>query len=220
MEIETDFGKSGVAAASATVLWFDTTLVIEDVATGNGRGNCIERGGPGNPGGVAIDQTFFFWSRTGSGHSDGYIRACKRTDCSTTSPVGDMQWRPVALAFDGVYLYWANEGQDDTTTSDTNDVIPNTGNITRAKFQSGTGTWDAPEVVVANIVRPWDMQVDDKWVYWTSYTAGTVSKVDKNGGSEIVLATGEVNPWYLAQDSTSIYWTNAILNGNVMRLAK
>jgi hypothetical protein len=57
-------------------------------------------------------------------------------------------------------------------------------------------------------------------VYWTSYTAGTVSKVDKNGGSEIVLATGEVNPWYLAQDSTSIYWTNAILNGNVMRLAK
>ena len=58
-------------------------------------------------------------------------------------------------------------------------------------------------------------------MYWTSYTAGTVSKVAKSGGDEIVVASDQTLPWYLAQDEVSVYWTNASYpDGSVMRLAK
>ena len=119
-------------------------------------------------------------------------------------------------------LYYATEGRDDQSTDRTDDVIANTGSIVRVP--TNNGLWGTPAPLLKNIARPFDIIVDDEWVYWTSYTAGTVSKVAKADGTEVSLATGENMPWYLAQDDVSIYWSNGINSEvgdvGVKRLAK
>ncbi len=220
-QIDTDYGQNGVADIDARLIWSGSSYVLEELALSDGRGAFVEQGGPGDPGAVAIDPDFFFWSRMGSGHNNGYIRARTRTSSPTNIAIADLVGHVVALTFDGTYLYWAMEGLDDEDTAVTTDVLPNTGAIFRAEFVSGTQTWLAPVPVIENINRPWDIIVDDEWVYWTSLGDSTVNQVAKSGGSPVVLASDQGLPWYLAQDELSIYWTNSSYpSGTVMRLAK
>jgi hypothetical protein len=220
-ELATDSGQAGVSAAQTSIIWWDPTYVLSGTAAAaTVQGAFVEQGGPGDPGDVAIDKSFFFWSRRGNGHNNGYVRAMTRAATPTSTTVATVG-HPVALAFDGNYLYWASMGVDDETTADTTDLKPASGAIYRAAFVTGTQTWQAPELVVQNIESPWDIVVDANWVYWTSYNEGTVNKVAKAGGAKIPLATGEVMPFNLAQDAVSIYWTRSIHpSGGVARLAK
>jgi hypothetical protein len=220
LEIETDYGQPGVTDANTTLIWSNSIAILEDLAQGDGRGAFVEQGAL-EPGGMAITPEFFFWSRLGNGHNNGYVRARPRVESPTNAAIADMVGHVVALAFDGTHLYWASEGLDDEETDRADDVLADTGAIFRAEFLSGTQAWQEPVPVIENITRPWDLIVDDEWVYWTSYTADTVSRVAKSGGDEIVLASDQTEPWYLAQDEVSIYWTNAAFpDGSVMRLAK
>lgn len=221
-ELATDSGQTGVTAALTTVAWWDPDYVRQGLAsattvTGS---NPIEQGGPGEPGDIFVDKSFFFWSRRGNGHNNGYVRATTRATMPTSTTIQTIG-HPVALAFDGSYLYWAITGTDDETTTDTTDVKPNTGVIYRSQFVTGTGTWQAPQIVVKDIASPWDMVIDDQWIYWTSYDAGTVSKVLKTGGNVVPLASGLTLPFNIAQDAVSIYWTRSTHpSGGVTRLAK
>ena len=221
-ELATDSGQAGVTAAQTTVIWWDPTYVLSGtVASSSVQGAYVEQGGPGDPGDVAIDKSFFFWSRRGNGHNNGYVRALTRSSTPTSTAVASTVAHPVALAFDGNYLYWASLGVDDETTTDTTDVKPASGSIYRAAFVTGTQTWQAPQLLIKDIESPWDIVVDANWVYWTSYSEGTVNKVAKSGGVKIPLATGESMPFNIAQDAVSIYWTRSIHpSGGVARLAK
>ncbi|MGC4094796.1 MAG: hypothetical protein QM756_44140 [Polyangiaceae bacterium] len=220
-ELSTDSGQAGVTLASAVVAWWDPTYVRQSLAAASPAApSPIEQGGPGDPGDVLVDKSFFFWTRQGNGHNNGYVRATTRAATPATAAVATVG-HPVALAFDGSYLYWAITGTDIETTTDTTDVTPNTGAIYRALFVTGTQTWQAPQVVVQNIASPYDMTMDANWVYWTSYDAGTVNKVAKGGGAAIPLATGLTVPFAIAQDTTAIYWTRSTYpSGGVTKLAK
>lgn len=222
-ELATDSGQAGVTAAATTIMWWDPTYVLSgSAAAATVQGAFVEQGGPGDPGDVALDKSFFFWSRHGNGHNNGYVRARTRSSSPTDTTIAPMIGHPVALAFDGSYLYWASTGVDDESTADdTTDVKPKSGSIYRAAYVTGTATWQAPQLVVKDIQSPWDIVVDENWVYWTSYDEGTVNKVLKTGGSKIPLVTGEVMPFNIAQDTVSIYWTRSTHpNGGVARLAK
>lgn len=221
-ELSTDSGQAGVSAAQTTVMWWDTTNVFYGAAAAaTVQGSAVERGGPGEPGDVLLDKSFFFWTRRGNGHNNGSVYARTRSSSPVDATVASMVGHPVALAFDGNYLYWALAGLDDDTTTDPTDVKPKSGAIYRAAFVTGTQTWQAPQLLVKDIQTPWDMLVDENWVYWTSYEEGTVNKVAKAGGAKVPLVTGEVMPFNLVQDKVSIYWTrNVHPNGGVARLAK
>jgi len=216
IKIATDYGDTSIADSAVRLLWGDPTYVLDAIpATGpTTNGYWLDQGTAGDPDGVAVDKDFFIWTHLGSGANDGYVLVQNRNGGSGP-PIAQNQPQPVAVAFDGDSAYWANEG-----TQGSSGITANTGSIYRSKFIVGTSTWDTPTPVIQNIAQPWHLIVDDQWVYWTSYVAGTVSKVAKSGGSAVPLATGEVAPWYLAQDSVSIYWTNSVNNGDVKRLAK
>ncbi len=220
-ELATDFGQEGIAASAATVMWWDATHVLRGLAAASTvDGEFVELGGPGDPGGVAISRDFFFWSRRGSGLDNGYVQARTRSSSPENAFIATVA-HPVALAFDGESLYYASAGQDDRATESATDVVPNTGAVYRSVFNSGTNTWENPELLVGNVASPWDMVVDDRWVYWTSYDAGTVSRVAKTGGEEDVLAKDRNMPFNIEQDAESLYWTESVHpTGSVTRLAK
>ncbi len=220
-ELATDSGQAGVTAAATSVMWWDPDYVMYGAAAAaTVQGSKVEQGGPGDPGDVVLDKSFFFWSRRGNGHNNGYVRASTRSSSPTAATIATIG-HPVALAFDGSYLYWASAGIDDEATDDTTDVKPKSGSIYRSAYVTGTATWQAPQLLVKDIQSPWDIVVDENWVYWTSYDEGTVNKVLKTGGAKITLASGEVVPFNIAQDKVSIYWTRSSHpNGGVARLAK
>ncbi len=55
---------------------------------------------------------------------------------------------------------------------------------------------------------PWGIALDASFVYWVN-VGGTVKKVAKEGGTPIVIASGQVSPTSIAIDANDVYWTNS-----------
>jgi hypothetical protein len=68
---------------------------------------------------------------------------------------------------------------------------------------------------------PFDLTVDEGWVYWTAFDDGTVVRIPKSGGTPTALAVAEQGPAGIAVDDTKVYWTdNSSYWGNVLSIAK
>lgn len=77
--------------------------------------------------------------------------------------------------------------------------------------------------IATNQDKPYDITVDNKYIYWTTNVAGgSVMAAPIGGGTAITLATGQNYPRGITLDDTSIYWTNAGTgqDGSIMKLAK
>jgi len=98
------------------------------------------------------------------------------------------QSKPISVASDSSYVYWANFGD---------------GLIGRAGVDGSS-----PIVVAADVENPYQVAGDSVSVYWTS-TDGTLSMAPVGGEVEpVVLSSGPRGPIRLALDRTSIYWSN------------
>lgn len=99
---------------------------------------------------------------------------------------------PNGLAVDAESLYWVNRLD---------------GAIKKADHSFGG------QMVLATGDIPWDIAVDDSFVYWTEQGsgvgAGAVRKASKvDGSGAVLLAADATGPRGLAIDATHLYWAN------------
>ena len=88
-----------------------------------------------------------------------------------------------------------------------------------------------PKTILATDDFPFDIEVDDTFVYWTAWGAtpghnvgGAVRRTRKDGSGPVeTIAPGLADPNRLTLDDTFVYWTNtgtAEVKGSVMRAPK
>jgi hypothetical protein len=71
--------------------------------------------------------------------------------------------------------------------------------------------------VLAHPTQPWDVTLDDSYVYWTEYTGnGAVRRVLKSGGSPKDVATGEYLPNDVVVAGGYAYWGDGVGSGQLM----
>src|ERR1700690_1557349 len=80
-------------------------------------------------------------------------------------------------------------------------------------------------VVLLDASYPFGIAVDDQYVYYTSSVDGTLSRLPKNGGDPVVIATGMNGPYRLALDDAAAYvavigTTDSYVDGEIVRVAK
>jgi hypothetical protein len=76
-----------------------------------------------------------------------------------------------------------------------------------------------PVVLASGIDAPVGLALDSSFVYFTSPSGGTVSKVPVGGGNLVPIATGESSPTGIAVDAVNVYWSDATAGGNIMKAA-
>jgi hypothetical protein len=101
------------------------------------------------------------------------------------------QYNPIYLAVNATNLYWATGGNLVTTLI--------TGSSVDTLY-SGTA--------IEGIA------VDATYVYWSTYTEGTIMRMPLRGGTAETLVTTTMRPMGVAVDSTRLYFTT--FDGNVM----
>lgn len=69
----------------------------------------------------------------------------------------------------------------------------------------GGGT---PFTIATASRQPLAVAVDARWVYWTDWDAGTVSRAPKSGGPPVTLADNQTYPMSLAVDGSYVWWCN------------
>jgi hypothetical protein len=230
VDIASDEGDPDISDLDNELLWVHegSWLLSGQISATTVQGNRIfATSGPGPAGGVEIDKDWYFYGRLGTGHEDGYVRARVRSDPQTNVAV-TTTGHPVALAFDGMHLYWAKAKADDMSTDAGDDYLPDSGAIQRSEFEPMSQTFGTPETLIDGLPELVDLIVDDEWVYWiSSFTSDggasmhRLSRMPKNGGAEAILNEGDYGPAHITQDETSVYWTvMSHPSGSVKRWAK
>lgn len=113
-----------------------------------------------------------------------------------------------AVAVDDTYIYWSTRGSlnDDGTWND--DVAE--GEIMRAK-KDGSNI----ETLASGLYTPWNIAVDDKYVYWVS-VCGTFSVLKDGGKTELLegvdcdrhYGLNGMNVGDIEVDTDNVYWIN------------
>jgi hypothetical protein len=79
----------------------------------------------------------------------------------------------------------------------------------------------APETLVGD-ASPYDLEVDDAYVYWSEGFTGSdfaIKKAPKSGGAPSVIATGQGAFLDLAVDEHCVYWAD-LYGGRIVRAPK
>ena len=73
--------------------------------------------------------------------------------------------------------------------------------------------------LATGLSEPWDLLVDDSYVYFSDFTDGYIDRVSKTDGSgRKTLASGYLRTWYMAFDGGFIYFTTQ--SGNSLERVK
>ncbi len=94
---------------------------------------------------------------------------------------------------------------------------PDAGLIERVALDGG-----ARQVIVTGR-RPMGVALDQGFLYWTDFVAGTVERMPRGGGPVQVVARDESHPSHVTLDDTFVYWTTRGVgenDGTVMRACK
>ncbi len=102
------------------------------------------------------------------------------------------------------------DGGDAGDSGSTGDATPDTGDDATA---SDGGDGGGGPVVLASGIRPWDIIVDDTYVYWTESLTSRVMRASKvDGSGAIPMADGNNSAGYgprsITQDGTYLYWNS------------
>lgn len=168
-------------AVYVTVQGSDGLGALRKVAKDGGAEIAVLASNQTNPGALALSLGHLYWS---------VDNALMEVPTAGGEPQAFMpdQNKPISVASDSSYVYWANYGD---------------GLVGRAGVDGSS-----PIVVAANIENPYQVAGDAVSVYWTS-TDGTLSMVPVGGELEpVVLSSGPRGPIRLALDAMSIYWAN------------
>jgi hypothetical protein len=84
-------------------------------------------------------------------------------------------------------------------------------------FRMGTNGTDLQRIAQGD--RPGPIVADGTYVYWAELgdggASGTINRAAHDGGSAVVLATGQTDPEYMAVNSTYVYWTVGLPDAGV-----
>lgn len=148
------------------------------------------------PGGIATDGVMVYWTNRG----DGTIASSPFDgDGGQVSIVARDAATPTDIAFDDAGIYWVE------TTS---------GNVV-ALLAGAT----SPVVLATGPAGADAIALDGERIFWVS-SAGTVMRVQKDGGGAATLASGQASPVDVAVDSRFVYWADGIGDGGIYRVAK
>jgi len=176
--------------AKGYAYWTTYPGAVRRVAVTGGTPETLSPSGS-DPYGLAVDDTYAWWSNRTFGKS--VIRHNLTTKAD--DPVATGLLAPGDVAVDASNVYFA----------DVNKIL------SRDKGNSAALTTAVPGILPDRIA------VDGGYIYWASTTAKHVARAALAGGPVQVIAKGLTAPGGLAVDSTSVYFTN---DGGVYRAAK
>jgi len=179
----------GIALTDTKIVFGRTSfniLEIADRAAGGSSHNFTNHQENG-PTGVVIDGDRAYWVNSSTGLVRTKLVVVDGTDGTTLATA---QTNARRIAVDGTSLYWT------TNTA--------TGTVMQMPKAGGT-----PVALASNQNLPYDIEVDDTFVYWTNQGDGAISKVPKTGGNVQVLTTGRSGPLMLSVDATHAYYTTS-----------
>jgi hypothetical protein len=149
----------------------------------------------GNPGGIAVDATYVYYTdRWG----DAVMRVAKAGGAPVT--LAPRQTSPDALAINATHVCWTNDGDEDDDQ----------GPLTPAGVVCMSKGGGAPVTVASGAAIYWLIAMDDGTVYSTpgdGSGAASIIAVSTSGGATVTLASGF--PAGLAVDATEVYWTDS-----------
>jgi hypothetical protein len=129
---------------------------------------------------MSSDAKNVYWTEFGDTHGsgNGYVKGCPVTGCGSSGPLIYAQGltNPRGVATDGQNVYFATATYSGVTG----------------------GIWSCPvagcgasgPTSLSSAVIPYGVAVDSSYVYWVDNNDGTVHKVAKMGGSDVVLYDG------------------------------
>lgn len=160
----------------------------------------------GAPPGVVADDSYVYWTCGCTSTTSGISRA--PIGGGAPAVLAMNQAFPLNITMDANNVYWTNQGS----------TMMGDGSVMMAA-KSG-----AQVLTVATAQdKPYDIAVNDKYIYWTTNVAGgSVMAAPLGGGTPIVLVSGQNYPRGITTDAVAIYWTNAGTgtDGSIMKLAK
>jgi hypothetical protein len=154
-------------------------------------------------------------------------------DSNAWTPYRQLNGNPIALAADGMNVYYAFDHEVDEQVVNSPNTAPtsfalshtpivdlvadnltvywvNSGGDVEALAKSLAGA--PPTILATGQSHPQHMTLDDSNVYWTNQGAvggqGSVAMASKLGGTPITLASNQSSPSAIAVDNTGVYWTN------------
>jgi hypothetical protein len=183
----------------------------------------------GQPGGIAVDDRYVFFTNS---QVAGSLDRIDKSDPTKHQRL-DGQESPIGVAVDATHVYWTVLGGGPMDVA--------TAGVYRAKKDDlSEVTRLAKSDSLPNNIVPYAIAVDDTHVYYTmapdlddtnpdvpcSGKGGSVRRLDKAGGLQTptLMATGQPCPLGLALSDDTIYWVNlgagATLTGSLWRTSK
>jgi DNA-binding beta-propeller fold protein YncE len=203
-------GPETIVAIGPHIYWANYGGIIARATIETGAHSVIASGQP-NPGGIAVDLSFAYWT-TKIGH--GSIMVAPLYGGAATALVSN-QPNPAAITVDDGDVYWINAGTNNEN-----------GSVMRFSALAGITT-----TIAANQHRPVSIAVVGTAIYWTTLGANdhdgsifrsipTLQKSERGEDTRttIILASHQWRPNAIAADATHVYWTN-LAEGSVMKVS-
>ena len=234
-------GARDVLVNGSFVYW--TNTASGEIGRANTDGTGVNQSfitGLNAPSGLATDGTSLYWSNVTS-ITDGLssIGKIALPALPATATLAEKTFitgasRPIGLAVQGGFVYWANYGTRTigkattaggsvnqgfiTVASRPYGLAVNTANIFWANFEDGAGTGVGQATITGTITAaafiptssaPTGLAVDATHVYWSNFSSNTIGRANLDGSSpNQSWLTGASGPVGIDTNATHLYWSN------------
>jgi hypothetical protein len=149
---------------------------------------------------LAVDTANIYWTQIATSQSSGAVSYKPFSGSTTTLSItssGDSNLNyPRGVAVDAVNMYWVDVGN---------------GAVEAMSLATTQYTQLRPPYFLVDGATndgPFDIASDGINVYFVTYDGGQVLSEPIGGGTQSILATGEIHPRAIALDAVNVYWVD------------